>query len=77
MNELGVEYAVFGDDEGRSQVHASEGLSSLAAHIGVSLEELLQMPVEERSRRIAHVNACRTADPAVALRHLERRYAPG
>ena len=72
----GTEYAVFGDDEGRSQLHAGSGLQSLADHIGVSLAVVMAMPVEERSRRIVRRNLeLRALHGADALRQLELRFA--
>lgn len=53
--------------EVRAGAHASEGLLSMAAAIGVSLSELLGMPTEERARRLA------ARDPVMARQYTENR----
>jgi hypothetical protein len=68
----GVEYAT---SERRS---AGEAMASLAAWLGVPLSRVLELRDRgELAGAIEHRNASRTTDPAVALRHIERRAVPG
>lgn len=70
----GTEYAILSDDEGRSALHASEGLLSMAAHLGVSLAQLGRMSDEERAAAIGRRNLeLRALTGAEALRQIAER----
>ena len=83
MSEAGaVEYAaVFTEDlepDDPRAVGSGEALRSLAAWLNVSVAEVIELRDRgELAGRIEHRNASRTSDPRVAMRHLERRLAPG
>jgi hypothetical protein len=69
----GIEYAT---PEHRSA--GGEAMGSLATWLGVPVSRVLELRDRgELAGAIEHRNASRTMDPAVALRHLERRYVPG
>ena len=72
----GTEYAAFGATIER---RGGEAWESLARWLKLSVGEVLELRDRgQLAGAIEHRNASRTTDPAVALRHLERRYCvPG